>query len=252
MMSKLKAILIDDEIACTETLDIELRAYCPEVEVISKCNSAQEGLKAIQQLNPDLVFLDIEMPWMNGFELLEELDDIPFHVIFVTAYDQFAIKAFKYSAVDYLLKPIDKQELIESVRRVKSSRERYLSSKHLKILLSNMQNDNHLLPNIALPTMEGLDFVAVKDILYCESDNNYTRVHRKEGKVLLLSKSLKEIEKLLKERTFFRVHQSYLVNLTHITRYIKGSGGFVVLSNGDQVPVSRAKKEELLRLVRHG
>ncbi|MEL6926166.1 MAG: response regulator, partial [Bacteroidota bacterium] len=189
-MKNLRAILIDDELACTETLAIELAAYCPDVEVIARCNSAEEGLRSIINLKPDLVFLDIEMPWMNGFELLEKLPGIDFSVIFVTAYDQFAIKAFRFSAVDYLLKPIDKSELIEAVEKVKKRTPDNNGNEQLKFLLENIKHQNDPLPNIALPTMEGLDFVAVKDIIYCESDNNYTKLYQQSGKMLLLSKPL--------------------------------------------------------------
>ena len=249
-MKKIRAILIDDELACTETLAIELGAYCPDVEVIAKCNSPQEGIKLIENLKPDLVFLDIEMPWMNGFELLEKLDNIDFSVIFVTAYDQFAIKAFRVSAIDYLLKPIDKKELIEAIEKVKRLHPNTDTNEQLQFLLENIKRQSDPLPNIALPTMEGLDFVAVKDIVYCESDNNYTKVIKAESKPLLLSKPLKEIEQMLSEYSFLRVHQSYLINLTHINKYIKGAGGYVIMSNGDNVTVSRAKKEELLSLFR--
>jgi len=246
----MRAILIDDELACTETLAIELSAYCPEVEIIAKCNTAEDGLKAILKSKPDIVFLDIEMPWMNGFELLEQIPTINFAVIFVTAYDQFAIKAFRFSAVDYLLKPIDKSELIEAVQKVNQRSPENKANEQLQYLLKNIKHQNEPLPNIALPTMEGLDFIAVKDIIYCESDNNYTNLFQTNGKKILLSKPLKEIEAMLSEHRFFRTHQSFLVHLDHISKYIKGSGGYVVMSNGANVTVSRAKKEELLKLVR--
>ena len=244
------AILIDDERACTESLAIELDRYCPDVNVVAKCNSPENGREAIHKLHPQLVFLDIEMPRMNGFELLESIDLIDFEVIFVTAYDQFAIKAFRFSAVDYLLKPIQKQELIEAVAKVRKRVEKEMSKEHLEVLLKNVRNPNKPLGNLAVPTMEGLDFIPVQEIVFCQSDSNYTNLITVGGKTVVISRPLKFVEAMLEDHPFYRVHQSYLVNLEHIRKYVKGQGGEVIMSNGTFISVARSKKEGLLRLVR--
>ena len=249
-MEIIKAVLIDDEVACTESLAIELERYCPHVRVVAKCNSAEDGIAQITRHHPDLVFLDIEMPWMNGFELLESFKTIDFDVIFVTAYDQFAIKAFRFSAVDYLLKPIQKDELIEAVHKVKVRTERAFSSEHLQVLLENVKQSRRPLANLALPTMEGLEFIPVNDIIYCKSDSNYTHLITASGQSQTISRPLKVVEKMLGDHNFLRVHQSYLVNLTHVRKYIKGQGGELKMSNGDYITVARAKKEALLKQVR--
>ena len=249
-MKEIKAILIDDERSCTESLTIELNRYCPNVVVVEKCNSAEDGIIAITKHHPDLVFLDIEMPWMNGFELLESFRSIDFEVIFVTAYDKFAIKAFRFSAVDYLLKPIHKDELMEAVTKVERRMDKSLSKEHLQVLLKNIRSAGTPLPNLAVPTMEGLDFISVKDILYCKADSNYTQIITSDQKNPIISRSLKEVEAMLSDHSFFRVHQSYLINLIHIKKYIKGQGGQVVMSDGTHINVSRSRKEELIQLVR--
>jgi two-component system LytT family response regulator len=250
MKELLTAILIDDEISCTETLEIELKQYCPEVEVIKKCNSAKEGLLSVQSLNPDVVFLDIEMPWMSGFELLQSLPHIDFEIVFVTAYDQFAIKAFKFSAIDYLLKPIQKNELVSAVNRVLEKRKRKQPDERIQFLLQQLQLGDQAFAKLALPTMEGLIFIPVDNILYCKSDSNYTHLVKTDGKTATISRPLKLVASMLEEHSFMRIHQSYLINLKHIEKYIKGQGGEVVMSDGKYLPVSRSKKDMLLEKVR--
>ena len=245
-MEKIKSILIDDEIACTEALKIELEMYCPQIEIIASCNTAEDGLAKIVALKPDLVFLDIEMPWMNGFELLRQLNQINFEVIFITAYDQFALKAFEFSAVDYLLKPIRKQELISAVQKVEQRRSKSLSTEHIEAMLSNINFLAKDFSSIAVPTGEGLEFIPVEEIIYCEADNNYTYIHKSCGNSILLSKTLKEVEGMLSNHSFFRIHQSFLINMKHLRRYIRGQGGFVVISNKKELPVSRSKKDDLM------
>ena len=246
----LKAILIDDEINALDALEVELNAYCPDVEIRAKCQNAKEGLTSIRQIDPDVVFLDIEMPWMSGFEMLEQLDEIMFDVIFVTAYDKFAISAFDFSAVDYLLKPVSKDKLIRAVDKVMTNKQRHVPGPQFELLLKNLNADQLVMPNIALPTPEGLEFVQVSDILYAEADSNYCRVHLSGGSRIFLAKTLKYIEDLLIDHPFLRIHQSYLINLAHLKKYVKGRGGYVVMKNGDNLAVSRASKEKLMKLVR--
>jgi two-component system LytT family response regulator len=225
--------------------------YCPDVTIIAKCQSAKEGLEAIASDPPDVIFLDIEMPWMSGFEMLQQLKDIPFDVIFVTAYDQFAIKAFDFSAIDYLLKPVSKDKLIRAVDKVLRNQQRQFPKAQFDFLLQTLNTGHALMPNIALPTPEGLEFVQVADILYAESDSNYCRVHLAHGGKIFLAKTLKYIEEILAGHPFLRIHQSYLINLAHVKKYVKGKGGYVVMANGDSLSVSRASKEKLMSLVRH-
>ena len=249
----LKAIIIDDEPYCCEILAAMLESDCPGVEVIAICNNAQDGLTAIRQHSPDLVFLDVEMPKMNGFEMLEELPAINFHLIFTTSYDQYALKAIRFSAIDYLLKPIDREELKRAVEKVKD-RFQIPVPQQLEILLQKFKQPSRPVNKIALPTMEGLQMIPIETIVSCESDDNYTLLKLKnarlpdgQGKRLLVTRSLKEIEESLEQHSFIRVHRSYLVNLNEIEKYIKGEGGYLVMSDGTTIDVARNKKEVLLK-----
>ncbi len=246
----IRAIIIDDEISCVETLEIELRAYCPDVEVIAKHTSAAEGLEAVQTLSPDVVFLDVEMPHMNAFELLEKCLPVDFSVIFVTAYDQYAIKAFDINAADYLLKPVQKSKLIQAVDKLQKGQEQTFSPEHLQAIVNTIQSSITPIPHIALPTVEGYEFVKIESINYAQADSNYTRIHLTSGKRLILSKTLKEVESMLTGHHFVRIHQSYLINLSHIARYVKGAGGYVIMENGDTLNVSRGHRGQLLELIR--
>jgi two-component system LytT family response regulator len=244
----IKAILIDDEKHCRETLAIQLEKYCPQVKLLAECSSAVEGLQAITDFDPHVVFLDVEMPLMNGFEMLGQLPSIPFELIFTTGYDAYAIKAIRFSALDYLLKPIDKDELIKAVGKISPQRQSHLSQQ-LDILLEKLSNKPVALQKIALPTLEGYELVPIVNIIQCESDGNYTYVHLKEGKKFLVSRTLKEIEELLEGHSFLRIHHSHLINLNEIVRYVRGEGGYVVMSDKTSVNVSRSRKDILLRLL---
>ncbi len=240
----LKAILVDDEPNCLKMLEWELQNSCPDVEIVELCNSGKEGLKAIQKHQPDIVFLDVDMPYMNGFELLELVPDIKFDVVFTTAYDEYAVKAFKTNAIDYLLKPIDEDELRTAVAKVKDKKQ------HVPTKISSDSSDprQQVIRKIALPTFEGLVFVEVDRIVYCQSDNNYSKIILKGEKNLFISKTLKETEAVLGNYHFFRVHNSFLVNLNEIKNYVKSDGGYLIMSNDERVKVSRAKKDMLLQL----
>jgi two-component system LytT family response regulator len=242
----IRAILIDDEVHCLDTLHILLSDYCPEVTILDRCLSAKRGLEAIEKGKPDLVFLDIEMPVMNGFELLKQFDILPFAVIFTTSYDQYAIKAIRFSALDYLLKPIDKTELQQAVQKA-AQKSQPPTARQFELLFEKLQQPKAPNPNIALPTMEGLQMVPVGCIVYCESESNYTIFHLKGQGKIVVSRTLKEIEELLSDHAFLRVHHSYLVNLNEISRYIKGEGGYVIMNDNSHIDVSRSKKELLLK-----
>ena len=245
----INAIIVDDEPYCCEVLSTLLERYCPEVKVVAVCPSAQEALKTIHRLQPQLVFLDIEMPQMNGFAMLEQLPEINFHLIFTTSYDQYAIKAIRFSAIDYLLKPIDREELQKAVQKVNRQVQKPVAQQ-LEILLQKM-NHSTAVNKVALPTMEGLQMVHVDSIIRCESDSNYTIIQLKDKQKLVVSRTLKEIEEMLEDYPFARVHHSYLVNLNEINKYVKGEGGYLVMSDGSNIDVSRSKKESLLKKLLH-
>jgi len=245
----IKAILIDDELHSIETLRSELNRHCPNIEILDAARSGKEGIEKIKLLKPDLVFLDIEMPWMNGFEMLREIEQIDFNVIFVTAYDSYAIEAFKFSAVGYLLKPIQKDDLLSAIQRLDQNKSQGISPSHFELLLQNLSNQTNKFPKIALATAESLEFVGVHEIVRCESDKNYTYVHLKDESKHLLSKTLKELENMLDSHGFIRTHQSHLVNPSFIRRFVKSDGGYIVLEDQTQIPVSRSKKEKILQFL---
>jgi two-component system LytT family response regulator len=245
----IRAIIIDDEIHCRKTLGMLLKEYCPDVQVIEQCGDAESGLAAIPRHKPHVVFLDIEMPNMNGFEMLEKLPEINFEIIFTTGYDQYAIRAIRFSALDYLLKPVEREELQRAVQKV-SQRLQSPLPQQLEILLQKIHQPGSPVQRIALPTMEGLQMVAVNSIISCASDSNYTVFFLKNKQKLIVSRPLKEIEEMLEEYSFLRVHNSYLVSLNEIDKYVKGEGGYLVMTDGSSIDVSRSKKETLLNKLR--
>ena len=247
----IRALIIDDEKHCCDSLLWQLQQYCPKIEVAAVCDSAKHGLKQISIQQPELVFLDVEMPEMNGFEMLQQLTEIHFKIIFTTAFNQYAIRAIKFGALDYLVKPIDKDELCEAVNKYPQNAQ-HDSFKQLTALLSHIKSNNDLsFQKIALPTLHGYELVLISHIVVCESSNNYTTVRLNNGQNILISKTLKQVEELLDMSPFFRVHNSFLVNLQYAIRFIKGEGGYLVLSTDMTVPVGRSKKEELLKLITH-
>ncbi|OYZ49768.1 MAG: DNA-binding response regulator [Bacteroidetes bacterium 24-39-8] len=240
----LKAVIIDDEPDCVKLLSLQLKMYCPKVQVVAECTSSETGLIKISELQPDIVFLDIEMPVMNGFQLLEKIGFINFSLVFVTAYDQFAVKAFRFNALDYLLKPIDGKDLKVAVEKALQQKP---NQEQLKLMKQQLTvGEKHYPDKIALPFQNGVIFTEIKNILYCESENNYTRFHVFEGRNYLVSKTLGDIQEVLEERNFLRVHRQYLVNLDHIIKYVRGEGNYLILTNEINIPVARNKKEKLI------
>lgn len=240
----LRAIIIDDEPNAVGLLSLRLGQCCPQIEVVAACTSSLDGLQAIFNHQPDVVFLDIEMPQMNGFQLLEAVANLTFSLIFVTAYDKFALKAFRYSAVDYLLKPVDTQELAQAVAKVE--KQRATTPEQIDHLKSQLITPGRALPDtIALPYQNGVAFVALKDVIYCEADDNYTKFFAVDGQHYLVTKSLKEIQELLEERDFLRIHRQYIVNLNQIKKFVRGEGNYLIMNNGQSVPVSRTHKDRL-------
>lgn len=248
----IKAILIDDEIHCLETLSILLKEYCPQVTIMESCRSARKGLEAIDIYKPDLVFLDIEMPTMNGFEMLEQFHDIPFAVVFTTSYDQYAIKAIRFSALDYLLKPVDPKELIIAVQKIQGQRT-LPSAEQFEMLLRQVYQKGTGLQKIAIPTAEGFELVPAEQIIHCEADDNYTHLFLKNKSKITACRTLKEMEEQLQEFPFFiRIHHSYLANLNEVIKYVRGEGGYLVLSDGSTLNVSRSRKDMLLKKLQPG
>ena len=241
----LKAIIIDDEPYCCETI-ATLLEDSSEVEIVSICNSAADAIVAIKKYSPDLVFLDVEMPKMNGFEMLEQLPTVNFEIIFTTSYDQYALKAIRFSAIDFLLKPVDSEELQKAVKKV-VHRSQKLIAQQLEILMQKIHQPSTPIHKIAMPTMEGLQMIPVDSIISCESDSNYTILLLKNNKKIIVSRTLKEIEELLEEHSFVRVHRCYLANLNEVEKYVKGEGGYLVMSDGTTIDVARNKKEMLLK-----
>lgn len=241
----ISAVIVDDEQHCVDSLVIDLSKHCPNVEVTARCNSAKEGILAIRKLRPQLIFLDVEMPWMNGFEMLEMMERIDFCIIFTTAYDKFAARAFRISAVDYLLKPIDAAELKAAVQKVE---QKLLSSSgvlNVQNLLQNLRQPSHE-QKIALPNRDGYEFAQLNDILYCSADGAYTKVIFSNKHALLISRTLGDIEEMLPQEIFCRIHHSTIVNINAVTHYIRTDGGYVLMNNGGKLMVSKARKEFLL------
>ena len=243
----LKALIVDDEPKARENLQILLHDFVEGVEVAALCENISESIEAVKLHSPDVVFLDIQLQRETGFDLLTRLNDINFEVIFTTAYTEYAIKAFKFSAIDYLLKPIDIDELKKSVAKVEKRLNHNMTGR-LTQLVQNLKQGSNENYKIALPTLDGLVFVKISDILYCEASSNYTQIFTTDEKYLV-SKTLKEYDDLLSDHNFFRIHNSYLININSIKKYVKGEGGYVVLNNDTSLDVSKRKKEAFLNKI---
>lgn len=236
------AIIVDDEEKNRQTLFNLLSKHCPTVQVMDSCDSIDSAIISIEKSMPDVVFLDIEMPFHNGFHLLERIKDPEFAVVFVTAYNQYAIQAIKFNAMDYLLKPVNVNELKHAVEKVEK-RSKDSKSIDYKPLVEMLKSKS---AKIAVPTFEGLQMINAADIIKCIANDTYTVLHFIDGSKMMVSKLLKEYEELLEPLNFFRIHNSYLINLNHVIKYVKGDGGYVIMSDGETCEVSRRKKNELL------
>ncbi len=247
----IKAIIVDDELGARESLSKMLEKNCKQIEVVAKVDSMLSAFEAITNKEPDLVFLDIEMPNGNAFDLLEKFKTINFNIIFTTAYDHYAIKAIKFSAIDYILKPIDPEELITAVKRFEDrAGQKATLDKQFKTLLSNVRPENKL-KKVGIPDGDGLIFINLSDIIRCDSDGNYTFFILTSGKKIIASRTLGEYEQMFADDNFFRIHRSHLINLEHVKKYIKGEGGYVVMSDNSQVEVSRRNKTDFLEKLSH-
>ncbi|MCT4644726.1 MAG: LytTR family DNA-binding domain-containing protein [Carboxylicivirga sp.] len=241
---KIKAIIIEDEQSNRDNLNKIISEYCLNVQVVAMCKSAVEGRKAILEHKPDLVFLDIEMPGGDGFSLLESFGQINFEVIFVTAYDQYGIRAVKFCALDYLLKPVDILELVKAIEKVERRLQQKEENEQMKVLLANRNQQST--QRIALPLSDKIEFIEVKSIIRCQGDGNYTQIHLINGDQITASKTLKEFDELLTESNFLRVHQSHLINLNEVKAYIKTDGGYIKMKDGSSVSISRQRREMVM------
>lgn len=247
----MRVIIVDDEVTSSQVLEQLLREYVPSVQIISICNKAKDSIQILSELKPDLVFLDIEMPGITGFDILDRLEEIHFDVIFTTAHSQYGIRAIQFSAIDYLLKPIDVNELIQSVQRAENNRTNKYSIERIKVLLENIQQMNHnaIYQRIALPISDGFKFIFTDDIIRCASSNNYTNIYLKNGEKILVSRTLKDFENNLNVYPFCRVHNSHLINVKYVQEFVKTDSSILVMTDGTEVEVSRRKKDELIRML---
>ncbi|MCB9262143.1 MAG: response regulator transcription factor [Flavobacteriales bacterium] len=241
----LTAIIIDDEQKSREGLEAMLHTLVEGVSVVATADSVASGVKAIEKNRPDVVFLDIEMPKKDGFALFEAFDTIDFEVVFTTAHEQYASKAFRTTAIDYLLKPIDLSLLKEALARAEAKRKTDRINKNFEVFVSNMKTNSQN-QQIAISSSDGLIFIKIDNIIYLRGDGAYTYFFLKTGERITVSKNLKEYEDLLSDYDFFRVHKSYLIHLHEMKKYVRGEGGYVVMSNGDSVDVSKRRKEDFL------
>ena len=242
----IKAVIIDDIAQARATLQADLATFCPEVQVIGEAEGVISGAKLLRKVQPDVVFLDIQMQDGSGFDLLEVMGDLPFQLIFTTAHDTFAIQAFRFSALDYLLKPVDPDLLVQAVKKVK--KQAPVHPDRIQALLDDVQEKKQL-TRLALHTMEKIHVVQIADIVRCESSANYTIFYFADKRQLLVTKTLKEFDNLLSGHDFLRVHQSHLINAQYLKEFVKADGGFLVMTNGAEVPVSSRKRAKVMQMI---
>lgn len=248
----LKAIIVDDEQHCINRLDGLLQDEGHDIEVMARCKTIDEAQRKITDLSPDIIFLDVELGNNTGFDLLSQLDTFDFEVIFTTSFDNYALKAFKFSALDYLLKPIDKNDLANALQKLREQRNLKETSKKIDILFHNFKEGNESSKRIAIPTLDGFVMIDTNDIIRFQSDVNYTHIHTLSNKKITASKTLKYFEGILESNAFFRVHKSHLVNLSLVEHYIKGKGGHIILTDGSKIEVAVRRKEELMKKLNPG
>ena len=247
----MKAILVDDEPDGIRTLKKMLELHCPDVYVVATCSNVVTAKQQIMQHDPDVVFLDIQMPEKTGLDLLSELPSKKFEVIFVTAHNEYMLQAFQYSAADYLLKPVDEDRLIDAVNRVEKKMNEVKNDERNNVLLHNISKAGH--PSemrLYLPTTKGFIVLKLEEIIYCEAERSYTIFHLENGKTVMVSKPLLDYDLLLKDTSFLRIHKSFLINLYHVKEYQRGEGGLVIMSDNAQIEVSRRKKDMFLMKIR--
>jgi len=247
----MKAILVDDEPDGIRTLKKLLELNCPEVEIVATCSNAIVAKQLLEEIKPDVVFLDVRMPGKSGLEMLTEIPEQDFEVIFVTAHNEYMLQALQFSAVDYLMKPVDEDRLVEAVERVKKKLNQVRPLGQTETLLHNINKiGSPMEMRLCLPTLKGFTIVKLEEIVYCEAQRSYTVFRLVNNKTIMISKPLFDYDKLLNDTIFLRVHKSFLINLLHIKEYMRGDGGTVVMSNGMEIEVSRRKKEMFMARVK--
>ena len=242
----IRSIIIDDEQAARDSLSHYIGKYCPDVKVEATAQNINEALELIASKKPQLLFLDVEMPFGNAFDLLEKFEDFDFQIIFVTAFSQYAIQALNLSAAYYLMKPVDIDELIMAVERAKQNIENKEGNLQARVLVENFKAKQMQEQKVVLPLIDGFEVVPMKDVIRCQANDNFTDFHLSNGESRLICRTLKFYDELLSPFDFLRVHKSHLINLQYVTRYKKGKGGQVYLSDGSVVDVSAGKKATLL------
>lgn len=246
---KVKSIIIDDERKALEILKNKLERLCPNVSIIGESQSPEDGLELIKKLNPDLVFLDIAMPGMSGFDLLSHIDNPDFEIIFATAFDNYAIEAIKHCAIGYLVKPVDNKDLIKAVDKAINNIEEKTALEKNRLLINNLNVKTFLDRKMVIPSNEGLEFVKISEIVYFEGENGYTRIHFKNRKSFLSSHSIGYFAKLLINQPFYLIHKSYLVNVTYIEKYL--NEGYIILEDHSKLPVSRSKRQDFFTYIKN-
>ncbi|MCU0394676.1 MAG: LytTR family DNA-binding domain-containing protein [Chitinophagaceae bacterium] len=246
----INTILIDDEPGSIRALEGLLEKYCPVVNIIGQAQNPIEGAKLVQEMQPDLVFLDIEMPYGNAFDMLDKLAPIRFEVIFVTAFNNYALKAFRYAAADYLLKPISIEELSEAVNRISERLDRKKVNTSIETLLSNLHNEGSNAKRISLPTQDGFRVEDINNIMYLHAEGSYTFIYLKDKEKILVSRNLKDFEDMLPDNIFCRIHHSSIININYVKQYFKGRGGEVEMQDGEIILISTRKKADFFKMIR--
>lgn len=247
----MRALIVDDEPDGASILKKMLHLNCRQVQVVGTCTNAREGKQKAEALNPDVIFLDIQMPGKTGFDMLAEMDTRNFEVIFVTAHNQYLLQALQFSAADYLLKPVDEDRLTEAMQRLEKKLQQRVDDKPIDTLLYNLQKTGSPLEmKLCIPTLKGFMILKLEDIIVCEAEKNYTIIHLHNKKTVIVSRPLLEYEKSLESTTFLRVHRTFLINLHHVSEYHRGEGGVAIMSNGLEIEISRRKKELFLSKIK--
>jgi two-component system LytT family response regulator len=250
----IKAVLIDDDKNLREGMKSLLKRFAPNISIIGEADNVSSGVEVLEKLQPQVVFLDIQLNDGTGFDILEKLAErnnaITCNVVFITAHEQYAIKAFRFSALDFLLKPVDPEELQIVIQKIEAVLEKKTDYSHIDLLLENIRKNVDNFKRIALSTSDGIHLFDISDIIRCESEDNYTRFFIRNNKPILISKTLKEYEEMLKEHNFERIHQSHLINLSYLKSYIKKDGGYVVMTDDSHLPISQRKKERLQHILK--
>ncbi len=242
----LRSVIVEDEKHSRETLKNLLEEFCEGVEIIGEAASVDEAIHVIKKEQPALVFLDIELQTGTGFDVINAVSDMSFDVIFTTAFEQYAIKAIKFSSIDYLLKPIDIEDLQLAVEKAKERKDQKEYQQQLKVLIQNYHQPDNAHRNICLSTSDGIEFIKVDRILYCEANGSYTNFYLTDGQKLVVSKHLKEYENLLSDQQFMRVHNSFLINLFEVQKYVKSDGGYILMNNNATISIAQKKKDEFV------